>query len=301
MESMSWDELRLILALAREGSLLGAAKVLGVNASTVGRRLDAVEDLLGVRIFDRTRQGVLMTAVAEQMIPFAESAELAAAGFLRVAEGFDREVEGLVRLSAPPGVASYFLGTRLGPLLSLYPKLQLQIDAETGYADLSRRETDIALRGHRPQSGDLISVRLGQDVLRVCGSPAYFESVGKVTSWSQLRWITWGPRMAHLTDITWLMERVPPSSVILRTDSIEVQIRAAEAGIGVVLLHSTMQQATALQALTLPPPLQKELDVLPLGELWLVGHRALRDVPRIAVVWDAIVQGAVFPVDPRAL
>lgn len=294
-QEWSWDDMKLILALAREGSLLGAAKKLGVNASTIGRRLDALEEAFDVRIFDRTRQGVQMTAVAERLLPFAESAEQAADGFARTAEGFERELEGLVRISAPPGVASILLGRWVGEWLEQFPRLKIQIDAFVGYADLSRRETDIAIRSYRPTSGDLVSVKWLTGRSCIMGSQEYLESVGEITSLAQLRWINWGPSLAHMADAKWIEEHVPASQVLLQTDSIEVQLQAALKGMGALLIAEGLGKIAGLVPATLSKPLEAKLPPLLEGSLWLVGHRALRHVPRIDAIWNALLEKVQTP------
>src|SRR3954462_7302869 len=109
----SWDDVRIFLALFRARTLSSAAVRLGVNASTVGRRLDALEGALGARLFDRTPDGVAPTAPAEELAPHAEALERTAAGFAMAAAGREAEVEGTVRITAVPGVAEDLLAPAL--------------------------------------------------------------------------------------------------------------------------------------------------------------------------------------------
>lgn len=106
---VKWDDLALFLALARARSLSGAASRLEVDASTASRRLAALERELGLRLFDRTPEGLAPTAYAERLFPEAEAMELAADRFVTGAEGFERTIEGRVRLSAPPGLVDAFV------------------------------------------------------------------------------------------------------------------------------------------------------------------------------------------------
>jgi DNA-binding transcriptional LysR family regulator len=290
MESMSWDDLKLVLALSREGSLLGASKVLDVNVSTVSRRLEAIEESLDIRIFDRTRRGVQMTAVAEELLPFAEAAEQAAMGFRRVAEGFEREIEGNVRISAPPGLASFLLGRWVFEWWKRYPKLTLHIDAQVGYADLSRREADIALRGHRPTRGDLVAVKWIEARPTIMAHPSYVKEVGEVQSLGDLRWIAWGPKLNHIPEGLWTTENVPAKSIVVTSDSYEVKMMAASSGMGVILLAEPLGRLEGLEPVCLSESLQASLPPPPMGELWQVTHRALRNVPRIAAIWEALLE-----------
>lgn len=290
MRDISWDDMRLVMLLAREGSLLGAAKTMGVNPSTIGRRLEALESSLGVRIFDRTRQGVLKTAVAEELLPFVDAAEQAAAGFIRAAEGFEREIEGVVRISSIPGVASYLLARWMKEWIDLYPKLQIQIDSSASYVDLTRREADIALRSYRPQSGDLVAVKLIEAKMAIVASPAFVEEVRVLSDPASIPWISWGPAMAHLPDALWLRESVPETQIVLRTDSIDVQVQACLAGVGALLVAESLAQEMGLVKMPLAGELKGRFEDFPAGALWLVGHRALRHVPRVAAIWNILIE-----------
>jgi len=281
-----WDDLRVVLALIREGTLSAAAQRLGVNASTAGRRLDALEEALGVELFERGPEGVKPTHVAEQLFPIAEALERAAGDVARTVEGLETEPEGVVRITAPPGVASHFVAARLRPLFKRYPRLRIEVDASIGYADLTRREADIALRSHRPTSGDLVATLLARARATVLASPRHARSVGKVRDVNALSWITWGRDLAHLDQTRWVASHVDDANVVLRTSSIHTQLEAAAAGVGVVLLEPVFSRAMGLAQMELTRPVARLVDSLAEGELWMVGHRALRTVPRVAAVWD---------------
>lgn len=287
-----WDDLRIVLALIREGTLSGAAERLGVNASTAGRRLDALEDALGVELFERGPDGVKPTHVAEQLFPIAEAVERSVGDVARTIEGLETEPEGLVRITAPPGVASHFVGARLGPLFKRFPRLHIEVDASIGYADLTRREADIALRSYRPSSGDLVATLVGRARPVMLASARYAKKLGRVRDVDELSWITWGPDLAHMEHARWIAKHVDDSRVVLRTSSIHTQIEAAAAGVGVVLLEPVFTQATSLVQVEVSRPVSRQLDELGQGELWMVGHRALRGVPRVAAVWDFLLEDA---------
>jgi DNA-binding transcriptional LysR family regulator len=158
VQDLDWEQVRLFLAVAREKSLAGASARLGVDVSTVSRRLDRLEDLIGAPLFDRTRDGTSPTVLAEQVMPHAEEMELAAVRFAAAGAKVETEVEGIVRLTVPPGVADAFVAPALPELYARHPNLVIELDASVGYADLTRREADVAIRAHRPASGDLVSV-----------------------------------------------------------------------------------------------------------------------------------------------
>jgi DNA-binding transcriptional LysR family regulator len=285
MQDLRWDHARVLLALLQARSLSGAGVRLGVNASTVSRRLDALEAALGAHLFDRTPDGVLPTAAAEALGPHAEAMERAADGLALAAQGRESAPEGEVRLTAPPGLVQYLVAPALPRLLRRHPRLRLHVDASIGYADLTRREADLALRMARPTSGDLVVKRLGELGGGAFAGPAYAAELGPLRRLDQARWITWGDDLAHLVPARLLAERVPPERLVLRTSHMGAQLAAALAGVGAVLADPQSAAAAGLVELRLAPALRRALPAVSGGELWLVVHRALRELPRIAAVW----------------
>ncbi|MCA9583755.1 MAG: LysR family transcriptional regulator [Myxococcales bacterium] len=289
-EDLRWDDLKVLLALQRAGSLKRAAAALSVNISTVSRRLDALEAQLGVHLFDRTPEGALPTAAVEALVPFAEAMELAAHGVASSLEAYEAEPEGVVKITAPPGLVDHFLAGALVELATAYPRLRIEILSSVGYADLTRREADLALRIMRPATGDFVSTRLAAESWSLVGSPAHAASLGRLRDPDATRWVTWADDLAHLPDARWIASHVNADNVVLRTSSMTAQIEAVRAGLGVMIAPRAYARLRGLTALDLAPKLRRSLAELPEGTLWLVGHRALRDVPRVAAVWSWLKQ-----------
>ena len=287
-----WDDLRIVLAIARAGSLSGAAARLALNTSTVARRLDALEERLDLHLFDRTSSGVLPTEAAEALLPAAEQMEQAAADAMRVVEGRETTPEGVVRLTAPPGWASLFIAPALVRLAERHPKLRIELDASVGYADLTRREADIALRVQKPKAGDFIVRAFVETELVPVAIPEIARTAGRVRSLDALRWITWGRDLAHLPDARWIAGLVNESSIVLRTSSIEAQRHAIAAGLGVGMDMRAVLGLSAAKAIRFPRALRTKMPPLPRGTIWLVTHRALRHVPRVAAVWTFLLEEA---------
>ncbi len=285
-----WDDARVLLSLLRERTLLSAGARLGMNASTVGRRLDALEQALGARLFDRTPDGVLPTALAQNLRPHAEAVERAAMGLTMAVEGREQKIEGVVRLAVPPGIAEYLIAPALPRLLARHPGLRVIVDVSTAFADLTRREADLALRTLRPTHGDLVVVKLGETDEALLCSARYAAKHGPLRRIDQVRWITWGDGLAHLPAARWVAEAVPESAIVLRTDSIGTQTAAASAGLGVALLSRVYQGVHGLVSMPLTTAFRKLLPKPTHTALWLVGHRALREVPRIAATWSFLVE-----------
>ncbi|MEZ4443837.1 MAG: LysR family transcriptional regulator [Polyangiaceae bacterium] len=288
IQDLRWDDLRVAMALLRGGSLTAAARTLHVNISTVSRRLDALEATLGRHLFDRTPDGTRPTAVMEQLAPFAERMEQAAHGLVRGLEGLEAQPEGKVILAAPPGLVDHFLAPRLTELFARHPKLRIEILSAIGYADLTRREADLALRARRPASGDLVATRVGAHPYVVLG--AADPPPARLRDPARAAWTTWGPDLAMAADARWLAAAVPRDRVLLATSSMTAQIEAVRSGLVYMIAPAPYATLPGLAEVPLSRPLRASLDELPMGSLWLVGHRALRDVPRIAATWDFLVE-----------
>jgi DNA-binding transcriptional LysR family regulator len=295
-EMLRWDDIQILLALARAGSLKGAAQALGVNASTMSRRLTGVEEVLKMTFFDRTSDGLRATSALEELVPLAEAVEHAVSNFSRALDGFESTPTGTVRVTAPPGVIEHLIAPKLAGFRESYPGIALDLDGSIGYADLTRREADIALRSSRPQSGDLIATRLGQARDIVLASAKVVGRLGELESLEAIEWITWANELALFSSAQWVSRQVPADRIVLRTNRVHAQIAAASAGLGAMLQPETYRDFPGLSPLPLARALKKRILPLPAHELWLVGHQALRNVPRVAAVWDFLL--ALFRESP---
>jgi DNA-binding transcriptional LysR family regulator len=237
---LRWDDARILISLLRTRSLLAAGKELGLNASTVSRRLDALERTLGGRLFDRSPEGALPTALAEEMAPHAELMERAATALAMTAEGREVVPEGEVRITAPPGYAEYLVAPAIPRLLGRYPGLRVTLDANAQVADLTRREADIAVRSARPTIGELVATKLGTIRRAFLASPKYAAKLAPLRSLQAARWITWGPDFGNVAPARFIAEHVPESSIALRTSHMGTQVAAAEAGVGIIFATETL-------------------------------------------------------------
>jgi len=273
-----WDDLRIFLAAFREGSCAAAGARLGVNQSTISRRIAALESDLGVRLFDRTPDGLLPSAAAEEIVPRAELFEATAAELIDAVEGLDTRLGGVVRIASPDLIASELLAPALPAFLRERPGLRVELTTGDAIVDLTRREADLALRFVRPDSGDLVVRRVGTFRFGVFGSKAYLdEHRGK--SAEELAWLDWDTTQAYLPDAAWLRTAFRGIEPVLRTTSLGVRLRATRGGLGVSVLARPLAE--------LYPELEelKGLPAIPEIPVWLVGHRALRNLPRVKAVW----------------
>lgn len=280
-----WDDIRLFLAAYRHRSLGAAANRLGLDISTLSRRLTAFEAALAVHLFDRSRQGLTPTRAAEQMLPAAEAMEAAHGRLRRDASAVERAVEGVVRVSVAPGMAATFVAPALPALRARHPKLCIELDASTAAIDLTRREADLALRSVKPQGAELVVTRLLTAPWAAMAAPPLAKQIGRLSAWNAVPWITWDRDLASLGPARWLARHVPRADVALRTSHFSSQLAAAGAGLGVVLAPAPYARVHDLIRVRLADALAPAAADLPIDDLWLVGHRALREVPRVAAVW----------------
>jgi DNA-binding transcriptional LysR family regulator len=299
-EPLHWDDVRLFLALCRARTVGKAASKLGIDASTVSRRLAALEEAMDATLFDRGRDGIEPTKAAEDLLPVAEEIEQAMLRFTNAAEGLEREVAGLVRMTCPADVAEVIVIPLLRGLLARHRDLRIELSPGEAILDLTRREADLALRTVRPTRGDLIVTKLVSLRWVAAASRELARELGRLSAWSQAPWVSWGERLSQLGPARWLSTHAPGVDPVIRSDSLAVQLSALSNGVGVGLVPEPSLKHYGLVPLKLAAPLRDAAAKWPTDELFLVTHRALRDVPRIRVVWDLLVQKIAERLAPPA-
>ena len=279
---LQWDDVRLFLSLMKEGSLTHAAKQCGLDVSTMSRRLTVMEERLGTTLFLRSREGVRPTAAAEELVADAEVIDEAISRLQRRSAGFEVAPEGLVRLTAPPLVVETLVVPLLPRLLETWPKLRLEVLSSQAVLDLTRREADLAIRTVKPSSGELVVVKLLEAPYAFFSAHHHARRYAKTTSLDGLPIVTWNHEGSMIPAARWVNEHAKGANVVLRSNSLAAQIEAVRYGVGVGLLPQSIARAIAgLAQLSL-----RGLPPFPADVLWLVGHQALKRVPRVQAVWD---------------
>lgn len=285
---LRWDDVRIFLAVHRLGTLSAAGARLGLDVSTVSRRLTALEEALDARLFDRTRQGLRAARAAALVLPAAEAMEAAAARLTREASAVE-QARGVVRLSVAPGMADTFIAPALARFRASHPGIRLEIDASVRAVDLSRHEADLALRSLRPRGAELVVTKLGSARWIAMTSPGLAASLGRLESWSDAPWIAWDQDLASLAAARWLARHAPDAEILLTTSHFGSQLAAAEAGAAIALVPELYATVRKLVPVAFAPNLAPSTATWPSDDLWLVGHRTLRHTPRIAAVWSFLV------------
>jgi DNA-binding transcriptional LysR family regulator len=286
--SLSVDDLPLILALSRERTLAGTAEKLGVDLSTVFRRLNALEKRLRVRLFDRSPRGYRPTAAGERAAAAAERVETELLALDRDISGRDQQLSGVLRITASETFSYAVLPTLFAAFQQAHPRIQLVLSIDNRTVDLSRREADVALRVRRPQETSLFGRRLtgiafayygteGTPALRREG-PSFNFARHKVIGWDE---------PSSLAVSHWVAKHVPPERITFRSTSFVNQLMAVRAGMGIAVLPCYLADRD--------PRLRRISGVMPelTSELWIVTHQDLKHTARIraflSVVGDAIV------------
>jgi DNA-binding transcriptional LysR family regulator len=274
-----WDDLRVFLAAFRHASLTKAAGELDVSVSTVSRRLTAFEETLGQGLFVRTNDGLVPTAVALVLVPHAERVEQEMLDAQSALVGLEEAPSGLVRIAAPDDMTHLVLLPKLRTLIRRHPGLRLSIVQGYGLEDPGRREADIAIRVGRPNRGDdLLVTRLRDVELGFFASPRYLAEIARPEDPRAHRWLDSEAENETFNDRWFASIGCEPVVRLNKLTSVRI---AAAAGLGIALMPTLFAALTpGLVAVPLSIP------VPPPMPLHMVTHRAIRQSPRVRVVWD---------------
>jgi DNA-binding transcriptional LysR family regulator len=276
---MSWDDLRLVLAVAREGTLSGAARRLRVTHSTVFRRLRIIEDGLGVRLFERFRDGYSATpagsAVAALAAKFAEDV----VALERRLAGQDLRPSGTVRITTTDTISAMLM-QHVPALRAAYPDISIEVTVSNAMANLTRREADVAIRPTAEPPDTLVGRRIATIAHAVYGSPSYLSLHSGDPF--ELEWIGLDDTLATTVIGHWMRENVRESQIRVRVDALPALKTAACAGVGMALLPCYLGDGEA--GLQRVPWAAARPEVR--SALWLLTHSDLRRTARIRAVMD---------------
>ncbi|AYD01865.1 LysR family transcriptional regulator [Neorhizobium sp. NCHU2750] len=275
-----WENLRHFRALATKGTLLGAARALGVEHATVSRRVAMLEEQLQTRLVDRRGRRIELTQDGERIAALAGQMEEQALAISQVALRQDR-LAGTVRISAPPALSAVLLPGPIAGLRQSHPEIEITVVGEKRYASLNRREADIAVRLARPEEGDLTVTRVGGVAFNFYASPSYLAATEE-RDWS---FIAYGADMEASPQHRRLVAVAGERRIGIRASTLEFQRAAASAGGGIAILPDFFVGAEHGLTVAIAE------DVPVTRDIWLVVHSDIRDAPVIRVVMDAITDG----------
>ncbi|TKT75483.1 LysR family transcriptional regulator [Aquamicrobium sp. LC103] len=277
---MNWDDVRIFLAVARAGQILGAARRLELNHATVSRRVAALEAALGAKLFNRLTTGSELTPEGERFQAVAERMEADMIAARSEIAGEADDISGVVRIGAPDGFGVAFLAPRLGALTERHPSLAIQLVPVPRSFSLSRREADIAITVERPTEGRLVAAKLVDYTLGLYASAAYAEKHGLPVSPAELsghRLVGYVPDLVINPSLDYAPEFSPDWQSAFAVSSALGQVEAVRAGAGIGILHTFIARGHAdLVPVEAAAPIRRSY--------WLVYHESMRPLRRIQAV-----------------
>ncbi len=275
----AWDDLRTVLMLVRHKSLAGAADILGVNYTTVARRVRRAEDALSQPLFERLPDGYRPTEAALLIAEHVARMEDAEHGLMRQLQGRESELSGTLTITAPQLLIANFLSPMIDQFISAHPLVELRILATNELLDLSRREADLAIRVSRSPGDTLKGLRLLEQQSASYAAQGWADRLAADPS-TEVQWIVYDalPNIPKAVSPDF-----PNHAVRLRLDDMVAMIGAAQAGLGVVRTPMFLGRSTAglVQVPVLPPQ--------PYADVWVVGHPDVWPSAKVRAFLDPLV------------
>lgn len=281
---MDWSLYRTFLEIARSGSLSAAARTLGITHPTARRHLEELEQQLGGRLFTRSTRGLVLTGLAERMVPEVSRIEASIGAIARLASERAGSVHGTVRISASEVMGTEVLPSMLARIRALHPGLTFELILSDSETDILRRDADLAVRMVRPRQTSLVARRVGtikvgfyahRNWLAEHGAPSSFEQLLAAPN------VIGQDRRRTLADALKIDQTRLHQSLVLATDSDVAQIAALRAGLGVGVMQLPLaaREPTLVRVL---PKLDHRMEV------WLVTHPDLRSSTRVQSAMAAL-------------
>jgi DNA-binding transcriptional LysR family regulator len=284
MHKQNWEDLRFFAAVAQAGSISAAARQLGVNHSTILRRLAQLEAAMEVRLFERFQTGYQLTPAGEELhallAPLAEQMDAAQ----RRVTGRNAVLSGTINITTTDTLLHGLLAPVLARFRLLHPGIQLQVAVNNGFMNLTRREADVAVRPSNAPPETLVGRRVGAIHTAVYASRAYLRRARQLgigdQDWARHEWVAPDESLGHLRQAQWLKAHVPEERHAIRIDTLLGMAQAVRAGLGAGMLLSLLADADPeLEQLQAPEP---GLDT----DVWVLTHADLRKVGRVKALTE---------------
>jgi len=280
-----WSDLRFFLEVARTGTLASAARKLGVDNTTVGRRLSALERDLGAKLFARTPDGLALTVAGEAMRAAGAEMEQAVLRGEQRALGADRKPSGVVRIATTEMLGDAVVVPAVRVLHQRHPQIRVELATSSRRFDLARREADVALRFVRPEGGELVARRAGTVAFAAYASKQYLAAHGKPergSGFSGHDVVVYDAAIRYWRRGQLGGEPLGDVRVVLRTNSTRMLLQAVRQGLGIGPLPCLLaREDRSLERV--PQGAPPELD-----ELWLVVHADLQRTARVRALIELL-------------
>lgn len=283
-----WNDLRFLLAVAREGSTLAAAKALGVNQSTVQRRIAEMERRIGQPLMLRHPTGYKLTEFGQSLLPGAREVEAAAAALERQISSYSDELAGAIRLTCPEPLVSRLANSEfLNRFHERFPALRVEFVMSDRYLDLGKGEADVALRSGEPDDETLVGRKIADSIWALYASRSYVQHHGRPENTEAIRRhsiVGFDGMLINHRAAKWLAAVAPGARVAASNNSVLGVLHAVKSGVGLAPLPTTIADMEEDLVQVLPP-------VQDLARGWYLLTRAdLRQTPRISAFFDFTIE-----------
>ena len=280
-----WNRARAFLVTAEEGSLSAAAKALGMAQPTLGRQVDALEEELGVILFERLGRGLSLTPSGHELLSHVRSMGEAASQMSLAATGRSEALEGSICITATEVTAIYDLAPIIAKLRKIHPGVEVEVAASDDSKDLRRREADIAMRNYRPKENDLVARKIGEEVAMLYASADYIEKYGVPNKLRDLRnhkFVGFDGSDEMVKQLSNIGLEISDDNITVRAGNHMVHWELTKAGVGIGIMPERVGDLEP-KVRSIMPSFRKM--VYP---VWLVAHRELHTSRRIRTVFDFI-------------
>jgi DNA-binding transcriptional LysR family regulator len=282
MHSLAWTDLQHVLAVADAGSLAAGARSLGVNHTTVLRRIAAFEKQLGVKLFARSPAGYALTAAGEEIAQSARAMQETVLGIERKVAGRDLRLTGTVRVTSADTLAASILPAALASFTRAQPAITLELTTTSAMANLTRRDADVAVRPTSNPPPNLVGRRVATVAIALYAAPAYLAHTPARRPLDKHTWLGPDDSLASTTIARWMRSELTVTPV-LRADTLTALARATIAGLGVCALPCYLAERTPGLARVRGPIAEIAT------ELWVLTHEDLKATARIRALTDHLV------------
>jgi DNA-binding transcriptional LysR family regulator len=277
MQVNDWNDYRAFIVVAQTGQIARAAKKMGVDATTVGRRIRRLESQIGYSLFELTREGQALTQAGEKLLNSIE-VMASAADAVQPTAPRGSGPSGTLRISVSEGFGSWFLTKHVPQFVERYPELRLEIVASSGFLSPSKREADIAVVMSRPNAGRVVAQKLAAYKLRLYASKSYLDRYGHPLRLKELgkehHLIGYIPDLLYAPELNYLDDLVPGLTPDIRSSSIIAQHRLVAVGAGIGVLPCFIGDIDETLTSIFPEHTISR-------NFWLVTHKDNRSLERI--------------------
>lgn len=281
-KNLSWDDFRLIKAIADAKGLPAAAAQIGVNHSTVFRRLKQIEETLGRTLFERHRNGYALTPAGEEMVALAQRLDDEITSVARRIAGREPTPSGELRVTTPDSLLIHLLIPMMASFRERYPQVRLDIVLSNTALNLSRRDADVAIRATDHPPENLVGRRIARIAWALYGRAEDFPAPAAVdpTALCTRNWVSMGENLGALKVVKYVQANVAPENIVYRVNTVLGLAEAVEAGLGIGHIPCLIGDARPSLVRLAPPEPEFSAD------LWLLTHPDLRHSPRVRAFLD---------------